>query len=133
MSMDFDTWADQRLTTLVEEMPRLLEPFTQAAIEEAHRIAFDNLSGRVLRPLTGALRDSLRAESTVTPDGPQATLTAGSSRAPYAAIHEFGGLTGFRYLTRIPARPYLRPALEEATRLTAPIVGERLSMALGGA
>lgn len=33
------------------------------------------------------------------------------SKVPYAAIHEFGGIAGNG--ARIPARPYLRPAIEQ--------------------
>ena len=33
----------------------------------------------------------------------------------YAAIHEFGGVTGRGHRTRIKARPYFRPAIKEKT------------------
>ena len=132
MSIPFDTWADHHLTQLVNEMPTLMEPFVDASLEEAERIAYGNLSGRILNSLSGNLRRSLRREVVVTDDGPQGTLTAGSSAAPYARIHEFGGMTGFQMLTRIPARPYLGPAIREAAHLTAPVVGDRLRFALGG-
>lgn len=36
------------------------------------------------------------------------------SVADYAAIHEFGGLTGKGHKVHIPARPFLRPSLEES-------------------
>ena len=130
--MPFEEFADRRLTELATEMPRLLEPFTQAALEEAERLAYRDYSGRILQVRSGALRRSLRMRVEVGPDGPTGTLSAGDSRVTYARIHEFGGMAGRRLTTHIPARPILRPALEEAARLTAPIVGERLRMALGG-
>lgn len=81
---------------------------------------------------TGALRDSIRLQRFVqyAPNsGASATIIAGSSRVPYAAVHEYGTIirpTRAPYLTfkvngrwvrvsqvRIPARPYLKPAYEE--------------------
>lgn len=130
--MDFDTFATQRLTQLVTEMPRLMEPFVEAALEEAERIAHAGYSGRVLQVRSGDLRSTLRRETTVTPDGPQGTLTAGSNRVRYARIHEFGGRAGRRLTVTIPARPVLGPAIEEAGRLTAPIIEQQLRLALEG-
>lgn len=87
-------------------------------------------SGLVNR--TGKLRDSIRLSKFVqfSPhSGASATITAGSSRVPYASIHELGGTikaTRSKYLTfqvsgrwvkveqvNIPARPYMKPAMQE--------------------
>lgn len=130
--MDFDQWATQRITMLAEEMPRLMEPFVEAALEEAERIARAGYSGRILQVRSGDLRATLRRETTTTPDGPQGTLTAGSNRVRYARIHEFGGRAGRRLTVTIPARPILGPAIEEAGRLTAPVIEQRLRYALEG-
>jgi HK97 gp10 family phage protein len=44
----------------------------------------------------------------------------------YAAIHEFGGVTGRNYATTIPARPYMRPAVDEGKQRIIEAVGEVL-------
>lgn len=41
------------------------------------------------------------------------TLEAGSGEVLYARIHEMGGLTGRGGRVLMPARPYLRPALDD--------------------
>ena len=45
---------------------------------------------------------------------------------PYAAIHEYGGNAGRGLKTRIPARPYLRPAFEAFEREEWPQVIRRI-------
>lgn len=45
---------------------------------------------------------------------------------PYAAIHEYGGNAGRGLKTRIPARPYLRPAFEAFEREEWPQVLGRI-------
>jgi HK97 gp10 family phage protein len=55
---------------------------------------------------TGHLRGSIVSEQTKT------SVTTGTN-VVYAAIHEFGGMAGRGRKVKIPARPYLRPGLEE--------------------
>jgi phage gpG-like protein len=45
---------------------------------------------------------------------------------PYAAIHEYGGNAGRGLKTRIPARPYLRPAFDAFEREEWPQVIRRI-------
>jgi phage gpG-like protein len=95
----------------------------------AERLAIMNVSGRVLKRRSGNLARSIqtqikRSRGTVT-----ATLSAGNRNVRYARIHEVGGIIqgrpwlvfqladgGWRKVerVRIPARPYLGPAMDEA-------------------
>lgn len=77
---------------------------------------------------TGALASSIRSRLSRTGTTVSGGLLAGSARVPYAATHEFGAtIAGAPWLkfrigaswvqvrqVVIPARPYLRPALEES-------------------
>lgn len=89
-----------------------------------------NPSRSGLHNRSGALRGSIRLKNYIqmTPGGiGEATITAGNSKVPYARIHEQGGIirarnapflvfrVGGRWIktkqVRIPARPYLQPAI----------------------
>jgi hypothetical protein len=41
------------------------------------------------------------------------TVQAGGDAAPYARIHEFGGLAGRGHRSLIPPRPYLGPSIKD--------------------
>jgi hypothetical protein len=57
-------------------------------------------------------------------------LRAGSADGRYAAIHEFGGMAGRNHASKIPPRPYLHPALADATdEIVASITKELRSLA----
>ena len=51
---------------------------------------------------------------------------------PYAAIHEYGGNAGRGLKTRIPARPYLRPAFEAFEREEWPNILTRIDKRIRG-
>jgi hypothetical protein len=51
-------------------------------------------------------------------------------RVPYARIHEYGGHAGRGGATFIPARPYLRPALEQERPHMAALVQRTLTRSL---
>ena len=110
------------------------------------RSAKKKVSGPVLKVRTGQLRRSIHARAQGT--GVDAVVTVGST-AKYAAIHEFGGKTAPRTIlprrakvlrfeaggraifarrvnhsgSRIPARPYMRPSLEENREKIERLVG----------
>ena len=74
----------------------------------------NRLSGprpQYLGVVTGRLRASITAAD------PEHTGNEYSEKigtnVEYAAIHEFGGLTGRNHRTLIPPRPFLEPALED--------------------
>lgn len=55
------------------------------------------------------------------------------SKTPYAAIHEYGGKTGKGGATRIPARPYLNPALADSEEEIFAILKLKLQLAIQAA
>lgn len=69
---------------------------------------------RVSGYLVNSILQSVRAAYPVQ-RGDMAVLTYGSDM-PYAAIHEYGGNAGKGGKVKIPARPYMQPAVEEANR-----------------
>lgn len=114
---------------------RLFIQATEGAVTtillQARDRARQNVSGRILNTRSGRLRSSIRERVTVQGSEVRGTLEAGSGTVRYARIHEEGGvINGRPWLTfqipgvgwrrvaqvRIPRRPYLRPALEEAQR-----------------
>lgn len=115
-------------------------------LKTAEDRARQNLSGRVLNARSGRLRATVGHRVTIQGSDVRGTLTAGSASVRYARVHEEGGIINGRpWLTfnipgvgwrramqvRIPRRPYLRPALEQAqrdlgaelTRDLAPLLG----------
>ncbi|MDD4995732.1 MAG: HK97 gp10 family phage protein [Patescibacteria group bacterium] len=67
-----------------------------------------------LRSRTGTLRRSIA----VNPQSGAKKVSNGyqvrvGPNIVYARIHEFGGMTGRNYATRIPARPYLMPTFKD--------------------
>ena len=100
-------------------------------ISNAERLAVMNASGRVLNRRSGRLARSIKTEIKKRAGKIEATLTAGGDGVRYARIHEVGGIVqgspwlvfqladgGWRKVqrVRIPARPYLGPAMDEALR-----------------
>lgn len=114
-----------------------------------HRKITLNISGAVLRVKTGRLRQSM--QTFVAGDGSRGGV---GTNVEYARIHEFGGTTppheirprrmaalffGGRFASRaqhpgatVPARPYMRPALEDSRDDIQKIFVSRLSAALKG-
>lgn len=43
---------------------------------------------------------------------------------PYARIHEYGGMAGRNLMSRIPARPYITPAIKDFEQETLPKIVE---------
>lgn len=50
------------------------------------------------------------------------------AKAPYGRIHEKGGYAGRGRSVRIPARPYLRPALNDSVHVIQSMIAERLGI-----
>lgn len=73
--------------------------------------------------LTGQLRNSIRAEA-FTIGGKPAVIIG--TNIVYAAIHEFGGQAGRNKATKIPARPYMRPAWDAKKDEALDVVEEQL-------
>lgn len=104
-------------------------PAVKETMDHALRLARENASGKVLERDTGKLYRSIRTSVRASKGGVTGTLRAGNSKVLYARIHELGGtIEGnprLRFKTdrgwfsprrvQIPARPYLRPAIEEAS------------------
>jgi phage gpG-like protein len=117
---------------LQDEVQSALKLAMQAISTE---IAANALSGQVLAARTGTLRASLQA-------GTDGTTGFISADAPYAAIHEYGGVidrysrgqVGRRGLRRgahayrivEPERSYLRPALDNGGDAVAASLGQAI-------
>lgn len=63
-----------------------------------------------LKVRSGHLRRSIKTSVKETGDTVQGII---GSNVIYAAIHEFGGMAGRGLKSKIPARPFLKPALED--------------------
>jgi phage gpG-like protein len=63
-----------------------------------------------LKSRSGHLRRSIKSKVKETNTGAEGIL---SNNVIYAAIHEYGGMAGRNLKTRIPARPFLKPAVED--------------------
>lgn len=59
------------------------------------------LENKRILVLTGAMRGSIHYQAT------NNSMTIGTANIPYAAIHQFGGLSGRGRKVKIPARPFL--------------------------
>jgi len=106
-----------------------------AAAEVIRDGAVDNLTAQGLR-MSGTLARSIHVEPTA---GQSAGATVGTN-LEYAAIHEYGGIIEPKNVTflhftidgqevftkgpvEIPARPYMRPAVDERKREAAQVAG----------
>jgi phage gpG-like protein len=65
-----------------------------------------------LKSRSGHLRRSIKSTTKETSTGAEGIL---SNNVIYAAIHEYGGMAGKGLRSKIPARPFLRPAIEDNT------------------
>jgi phage gpG-like protein len=76
-----------------------------AALAEAlaDKVKNEKLSGAVLKPNTGALRDSIVAEVGVIDESVVATVSSAGD-IKYAAIHEFGGKTAAHEILPVKAK-----------------------------
>lgn len=121
------TGAGGKAATAIEKELALLA-------EEIVGLAQQNIRGsratnppKMLGVVTGRLRQSITREP-VKKVGGAFQVKIGPQRVVYAAIHEFGGRAGRGGSVRIPARPYLGPALAKK----ADDIVERLGSAYVG-
>lgn len=125
----------QKSKEIKERMGPLLREDVNEFSRDTLREIIENLSNKVLRRRTGRLATSMRAS--VDQDDKSLTAKFGTN-VPYAAIHEFGGVTSPHTIfpkkkkalaffvggdlvfsrmvkhpgSRIQERPYIRPAME---------------------
>lgn len=103
-----------------------------AIVEEAAKLNMRGSRTRALRKGTGVTapegvlgidRGTLRSSITfqVKATANKITATVGPQRVRYGAIHEFGGTAGRG--ARIPARPYLGPAVVSTENRVVKILG----------
>jgi len=99
----------------------LLRVATSAGIYMQKRAKYRTTGGNPLHVKDGPLRNSITfAVENASARGITAIVSAGGSRVPYAAIHEFGGpiktKTG-KVVGHMPKRPYLAPSRRDAARV----------------
>ena len=135
---------------MLKKMPGLVKPAIFKGMEQAmtlaEREARLNLSGRVLTRRTGRLRNSITHKVKIQGDKVIGTL---GTNVIYGRIHELGGEivpknanalhfnipgVGWRTAKKVvmPARPYLRPALEDNAGNFADIIKNRIEEAFKG-
>lgn len=99
----------------LERIRRATSPAIGRTLEkigfEIDKEIIKNLSGRVLNVRTGRLRSSWWNPGAVTQRVTGGWRMSLGSDVVYARIHELGGMTGRGHRTRIPRRPYMRPAI----------------------
>ena len=100
---------------LVERVPAIIQVYVEEHFHAGQRPGPRNLTdklyvntGRLARSFAPFAREGvLRVKGLNIEYG---------TRVPYAAIHEYGGRAGRLRRARIPARPYLRPAIKRARK-----------------
>jgi len=97
MAFSVQVSGDEALIARINSMggkvrSNLVAEVTTLALRLQKYIRTEKLSGQVLNKKTGALQSSVFQEVNVTSHGVIATVGAGKD-VPYAAIHEFGGVT----------------------------------------
>lgn len=80
--------------------------------------------------VSGALRDSVH-HSQPTPVGPGMFLVSVESDQDYSAIQEKGGTAGRGGRSHLPARPYMKPAVEHVAALVVEMLAKAWFKALG--
>lgn len=80
---------------------------------------------------TNRLRSSISSSEAIK-SGNEYSVKVGTN-VEYARIHEFGGMTGRGLKTRMPARPFLRPSVEDTgnRQRILDILTENINRALG--
>lgn len=132
---------------MLRRMPDLMVPALHKGMEEAmilaEREAKLNLSGRILNRRTGRLRNSITHKVKIQGDKVVGTI---GTNVVYGRIHELGGEifprkakalkfnipgVGWRTVKKVtmPARPYLRPALEDNMSEITRILSNRITEA----
>jgi len=137
----------EKSKALLKKMPELVKPAIYKGMKKgmvlADRDARLNLSGRVLQRRTGRLRNSITHDVKI--EGNKVVGRIGTN-VIYGRIHELGGVikprqaqslrfnipgVGWRMAksVTIPARPYLRPALEDNVKDIGEIITKRIEEA----
>lgn len=127
----------QHFQSLPDDLRRNLRPEVVSLTRQLARLVREKLSGAVLHKRSGKLFDSIKSEMVETPSELYGRVY--SSGVPYAAIHEYGGVTSphqivaknakslafmlggqmrfFKMVnhpgSKIPERSYLRSSLDE--------------------
>ena len=147
----FNLVIDQATLNSFGQLPREVEQGLQKGVRDAMFFAERKAKERFgtpgnLRVRTGRLRQSIRSDTTLEGDTVVGSI---GSNVVYAAIHELGGVVQARaskYLTfrtaegdwtsatqvKIPARPYLQPAIEENWNRIEDIILSRLINSVKG-
>ena len=112
----------------VERVRKAVSPAIEKALTKIglgiNREVVSNLSGKVLHVRSGTLRASWFMPGPIVERIVGGWRMKMGSDVPYARIHELGGWTGRGHKTKIPKRPYLRPALiSQAENIRAQFAG----------
>jgi phage gpG-like protein len=126
----------QRLSTLaprmIAQVHQALRPMIYQSLSSALPKYFSGANGR-LHSRSGRLFNSVLESLSISNDGAVMTVSLGSDM-PYAAIHEYGGYAGGRgpfkkksgHRPYIPARPYLRPVLNDLQEMLPALLDEAI-------
>ena len=115
-----------RLKKAADQLDERIADSMEARAADLLKEIRSNLSGRVLKRQSGALYRSASVQVLESGADIKMKITAGSPSVPYASIHEFGGQTGRGGKTTIPARPYIKPAIESEIPKIKDAIGDEL-------
>jgi len=145
-----DLKLSEKSRKMLRKMPDLIVPALRKGTEEAmilaEREAKLNLSGKILNRRTGRIRNSITHKVGIQGDKVVGKI---GTNVVYGRIHELGGEiyprkakalkfnipgVGWRTAKKVvmPARPYLRPALEDNMSDIARILANRVTEAFEG-
>lgn len=118
--------------------PASLESYQTGKTVAAQSKVLNIRTSRLMRSIKGSFAPSGGGGSEGGREGIRQVKTMGrgeivgilGSRVPYARIHEYGGMAGRGRSVRIPARPYLRPALKKREGRIKDIYANRIQGAL---
>lgn len=105
--LKFDKAYAQNVRKAMTKLGRGLELAIKRNLSGESHTRFPGTANPYPGVLTGGLRSSVNFQ--VTGNADSTTMVVGPNKV-YAAIQEFGGQAGRNHKTRIPGRPYVKPA-----------------------
>jgi hypothetical protein len=97
----------------LQSVGKLMERVSKKKLSGPSHSLFEGIDNPYPGVVSGALRSSVSHQVHSVAGGIEMRVGPGGFAEKYAAIQEFGGLAGRNHATRIPARPYMGPTLDE--------------------
>jgi hypothetical protein len=128
----------------VQEVVKALEDVRNAVPENtlkamdiigAHvstHVKLHKLSNQVLHVRSGNLRRNVNHQVVLEVGGEIAVVVGVRDTVPYGRIHELGGKSGHNLSSVIPARPYLKPSVDENEQFIMDTINRGTDLATKG-